>query len=165
MRDARNKASVDERKYAERLMTPDLADAEENMVSPPDWRPVWEYGQQALAEKSKDLEITAFIIEALLRLHSFAGLRDGFRLARDDERLPLTEAGLHLVAFAFSCCINGFLCQAPHSLFSLFLTTTGWQKECSLALPASLGPPGSATGSENGTLSRGRLPDRHVHQG
>src|SRR5262249_13052992 len=38
-------------------------------------------GTQALAEQSKDLEITAYLIEALVRQHGFAGLRDGFRLA------------------------------------------------------------------------------------
>src|SRR5262249_18067075 len=49
--------------------------------APPDWRPVLQRGQQALAQKSKDLEVTAYLIEALARLHGYAGLRDGFRLA------------------------------------------------------------------------------------
>src|SRR5262249_8842136 len=49
----------------------------------PDWKPVLEHGGKALAEKTKDLEIAAYLIEALLRLHGFAGLRDGFRLARE----------------------------------------------------------------------------------
>src|SRR5262249_11796055 len=49
----------------------------------PDWRPVLQKGEQALAGRSKDLEITAYVIEALVRLHDFAGLRDGFRLARE----------------------------------------------------------------------------------
>src|SRR2546425_1256477 len=48
-----------------------------------DWRPVLQHGTKALAEKTKDLEITAYLIEALVRLHGFAGLRDGFRLARE----------------------------------------------------------------------------------
>jgi type VI secretion system protein ImpA len=47
----------------------------------PDWRPVLEGGVKVLAGKSKDLEVTAYLIEALVRLHGFAGLRDGFRLA------------------------------------------------------------------------------------
>src|SRR5437868_14294 len=47
----------------------------------PDWRPVLERGSKALAEKTKDLDITAWLIEALVRLRGFAGLRDGFRLA------------------------------------------------------------------------------------
>src|SRR5262249_6410380 len=50
---------------------------------PPDWRPIERNSITALGTKSKDLEITAFLIEALLRLHGFAGLRDGFRLARE----------------------------------------------------------------------------------
>jgi type VI secretion system protein ImpA len=49
----------------------------------PDWRPVLLRGTAVLADKAKDLEITAFVIEALVRLHGFAGLRDGFRLARE----------------------------------------------------------------------------------
>ena len=38
---------------------------------------------EVLAERSKDLEITAWMIEALVRERGFAGLRDGFRAARD----------------------------------------------------------------------------------
>src|SRR5262249_51890370 len=36
-----------------------------------------------LATKAKDLEIAAYVLEALVRRHGFAGLRDGFRLARE----------------------------------------------------------------------------------
>ena len=36
--------------------------------SPPDWRPVLQHGTKALAEKTKDLEVTAYVIEALVRL-------------------------------------------------------------------------------------------------
>jgi hypothetical protein len=87
------------------------------------------------------------------------------RLARDDERLPVTGAGLHRVTFAVLMLHQEISLSSPHSLFSLFLTTTGWEKECSQALPASLGHPVGATGSENGTLSQATLTDRHVHQG
>jgi type VI secretion system protein ImpA len=52
-------------------------------IEPADWRPVLESGKKVLAERSKDLEITAYVIEALVRLHGFAGLRDGFHLARE----------------------------------------------------------------------------------
>ncbi|HXH04685.1 MAG TPA: type VI secretion system protein TssA [Candidatus Competibacteraceae bacterium] len=48
-----------------------------------DWRPVMDGAVRILAERSKDLEVTAWLIEALLRLHGFAGLRDGLRLARE----------------------------------------------------------------------------------
>lgn len=48
----------------------------------PDWRPVLRHSQQALAARTKDLEVVAYLIEALVRLHGFAGLRDGWRLAR-----------------------------------------------------------------------------------
>jgi type VI secretion system protein ImpA len=48
-----------------------------------EWRPVMEQAQTLLAERSKDLEVAAWLIEALVRLQGFAGLRDGFRLARE----------------------------------------------------------------------------------
>lgn len=47
-----------------------------------DWGPVLELGQQAIAEESKDLDIAAWLLEALVRRHGYAGLRDGFRLVR-----------------------------------------------------------------------------------
>jgi len=37
---------------------------------------------QILSEESKDLEIVAYLIESLVRLHGFAGLREGFRTCR-----------------------------------------------------------------------------------
>jgi type VI secretion system protein ImpA len=52
-------------------------------AAPGDWRPVLQIGTKTLAEQTKDLETTAYLIEALVRLHGFAGLRDGFRLARE----------------------------------------------------------------------------------
>jgi type VI secretion system protein ImpA len=77
---------------AERLLLSDHGD-----ISSPDWRPVLQHGTEILAEKSKDMEITAYVIEALIRLHGFAGLRDGFRLARElvqcfwDDLYPLPD--------------------------------------------------------------------------
>src|SRR6516164_4991146 len=73
IKDARNAARAAERQL--------VGDGEEP-TSPPDWRPVLEHGMTVLAGQSKDLEIAAYVIEALVRLHGFAGLRDGFRLAR-----------------------------------------------------------------------------------
>jgi type VI secretion system protein ImpA len=49
----------------------------------PDWEGVIRQGCDTLAEDSKDLWIAAWLIEALTRTHGFAGLRDGFRLARE----------------------------------------------------------------------------------
>jgi type VI secretion system protein ImpA len=71
IKDARSAARTAERQAA-------MGDADVRA----DWRPVLKYGELALAEKTKDLEISAYMIEALVRLHGFAGLRDGFRLAR-----------------------------------------------------------------------------------
>jgi type VI secretion system protein ImpA len=55
----------------------------EEPANRPDWRPVLQHGRDAIAGRSKDLEVAAYLIEALTRLHGFAGLRDGFRLARE----------------------------------------------------------------------------------
>jgi type VI secretion system protein ImpA len=49
---------------------------------PPNWRPVAEVAERILCEKSKDLWVAAWFLEALVRLHGFPGLRDGLRLIR-----------------------------------------------------------------------------------
>src|SRR5512135_1813636 len=65
------------------------------VTDPPDWRSVVDRGTKVLSEKSKDLQIATYLIEALLRQHGYAGLRDGFRLARElvekywDQLYPL----------------------------------------------------------------------------
>src|SRR5262249_44064077 len=56
-------------------------DKGDDIKEAPDWRQVLERSTTVLAEKSKDLEITAYLIESLVRLKGFPGLRDGFRLA------------------------------------------------------------------------------------
>jgi type VI secretion system protein ImpA len=75
VKDARTAARAAERQQ--------MADEEEGGGAAPDWRPVLQLGQKVLDEQSKDLEIAAYVIEALVRLHGFAGLRDGLRLARE----------------------------------------------------------------------------------
>lgn len=69
----------------------------ETESEPPDWSPVITLGPDLLAEKAKDLEISAYLIEALVRVHGFAGLRDGFKLVRElvdqfgDDIFPLPD--------------------------------------------------------------------------
>ena len=48
-----------------------------------DWRPILDGAPTILSEKSKDLEVAVWLIEGLVRRSQFAGLRDGFRLARE----------------------------------------------------------------------------------
>ncbi len=48
----------------------------------PEWRIILDLAPKLLATQSKDLEIAAWLVEALLRRHGFPGLRDGFRLVR-----------------------------------------------------------------------------------
>ena len=52
-------------------------------ASQPDWKVVLQPAVKSLSEKSKDLEIAAYLIEASARVNGFAGLRDGFRLTRE----------------------------------------------------------------------------------
>ena len=52
-------------------------------AAPPDWKLVYQLSTRAIAEQAKDLEIAAYLIEALIRLNGFAGMRDGCRLARE----------------------------------------------------------------------------------
>jgi type VI secretion system protein ImpA len=89
IKDARSTARAAERQL--------VLNEDEALANRPDWRPVLQHGTAALAEKSKDLEITAYMIEALVRQQGFPGLRDGFRLAREmveqywDEIYPLPD--------------------------------------------------------------------------
>lgn len=48
-----------------------------------DWRRVVELATDALSKRSKDVQVAAWMVEALVRLHGFAGLRDGCRLVRE----------------------------------------------------------------------------------
>lgn len=46
----------------------------------PEWRTILELAPKLLTTQTKDLEVAAWLVEALLRRHGPAGLRDGFRL-------------------------------------------------------------------------------------
>ena len=48
-----------------------------------DWRRVVDLAGDALCKRSKDIQVAAWMTEALIRLHGFAGLRDGSRLLRE----------------------------------------------------------------------------------
>ena len=73
VKDARSAARA-----AERQMEGGLDDA-----PTPDWKAVVTHATKALTTNSKDLEIAAYLIEALCRTNGFAGLRDGFRLVKE----------------------------------------------------------------------------------
>jgi len=86
----------DHRSQARAIERQALMDGEAN-ADAADWRPILSLAPEVLAERSKDLEITAYLIEALVRRHGFAGVRDGFRLARElvehfaDDIYPLPD--------------------------------------------------------------------------
>ena len=72
---------------------------EEPAAMPAEWRSVLDTAPSLLAEQAKDLEIAAYLTEALIRLRGFAGLRDGFRLLHGlierywDDLYPHAEEG------------------------------------------------------------------------
>ncbi|MCI0365248.1 MAG: type VI secretion system protein TssA [Phycisphaerales bacterium] len=86
------KASRTQARAAERQA---LTEDSESSSVKADWRPILEQAPKVIAEKSKDIELAAWLIEALVRQHGFAGMRDGFRLARElaeqfwDQLYPL----------------------------------------------------------------------------
>ena len=88
------RARRSEARQAERSM---VYDDDESAGPPADWRPIFELGTKLLAEEAKDLEAASLVIEALVRREGIAGLRDGFRLARElcerfwDNLYPLPD--------------------------------------------------------------------------
>jgi type VI secretion system protein ImpA len=71
LKDARSTARAEERQLT--------AEGESGAI-PDQWRVLLDLGPAVLSERTKDLEVAAWMIEALVRYHGFAGLRDGFRL-------------------------------------------------------------------------------------
>ncbi len=72
IKDARNAARRAERH----------AETGESDLDLPNWQRVEELGLELLREHAKDLQVVAWLLEALVRRHGFAGLRDGLRLGQ-----------------------------------------------------------------------------------
>jgi len=83
VKDAREAARAAERALAQAAFADDEDEAQLGFLEKPDWRTVVELAESALRDKSKDLWIASWLLEGLVRLHGFAGLRDGFRLCRE----------------------------------------------------------------------------------
>lgn len=71
IKDARNSARAAERSAM-------FDDTDADLLAP--WRDVAKSAEKILAGQSKDLEVASWYTEALIRLHGFTGLRDGFVL-------------------------------------------------------------------------------------
>jgi type VI secretion system protein ImpA len=80
VKDAREAARA-----AERLASAawDDESGDRGSAGKPDWRLVTRLASDALATRSKDLWIAAWLLEGLVREHGFAGARDGYRLVRE----------------------------------------------------------------------------------
>jgi type VI secretion system protein ImpA len=136
IRDARRLASDSERRI----------EKGDDTGETPDWRPVLERATKVLAEKSKDLEINAYLIEALVRLNGFAGLRDGFRLAKElverywDGLYPVAQEG-----------------DTPESRFSHILYLSGIDAPGTLIVPVRKIPLTDATSHGSLNLTHHQL--------
>ena len=109
IKDARNTARDAERKN---IFDDEPADGP-GPGAPPDWKPVLQLAPQIIAEQSKDLGVVSWFIEGLVRRDGFAGLRDGFRLARElverfwDGLYPLPDDEGILTRVAPLAALNG----------------------------------------------------------
>lgn len=74
LRDIRTQARNNERSAR--------ADGETDFVQSADWQPIIDQAPEILATQSKDLEIVAWLVEALSRSRGFQGVAAGFALAR-----------------------------------------------------------------------------------
>ena len=79
---------ADRAAYSEIRRMRDILTKAEKTGEPPEddeakWERVFEMSERTLAEVSKDLTVAAWLVEATIRLHGFAGLRDGARLVRE----------------------------------------------------------------------------------
>jgi type VI secretion system protein ImpA len=83
LRDVRMAARDAERLAHDYEFWSDEDKEKEPAPDPPNWQAVLNASIDITAEKSKDLWVAAWMIEALARLHGFPGLRDGFRLVRE----------------------------------------------------------------------------------
>lgn len=122
---------------------------------PPQWRSVRELGLAALAEHSKDLEVAAWLTEALLRIDGLAGFTAGVRLMSGlveafwDDLFPLPDDEGIATRVAPVAGLNGqsgdgTLAQ-PLRRLTLYLRPDGaplqfWQYEQSSGLAAIADP-------------------------
>jgi type VI secretion system protein ImpA len=79
VRDAADRARSAEKK----LLYEGGVDSHGQQTTPADWGSILKLAPKTLAQQSKDLRLVAALIEALVRVKGFAGLRDGFRLVRE----------------------------------------------------------------------------------
>jgi len=77
------------------------------------WRNISRLAPEIISKHSKDLEISSWYIEALVRLHGFQGLRDCFKLTRElieqywDTLYPLPDEDGMLIRVAPLAGLNG----------------------------------------------------------
>lgn len=100
-----------------------------------DWKSVYQFSIEILSKQAKDLEVAAWLIEALLRLHGFAGLKEGFKFTRQliekfwDSLHPLPDEEGLITRVAALSGLNGEEIEgsliAPIALTPLIQTHSG----------------------------------------
>jgi type VI secretion system protein ImpA len=121
------------RNEARKIERQQIQGSEKN--SRPDWASVYKLAIEATEKQTKDLEIITWLIEASLREFGFAGLRDGFKLARQvieqfwDHLYPLPDNEGMLTRLAPLSGLNGENAEgvliAPISLVPLIAGRDG----------------------------------------
>jgi type VI secretion system protein ImpA len=104
------------------------------------WKPVLQLADKITTDESKDLQIVSWWIEALLRIHGFAGVRDGFRLARElieafwDQLYPLPDEDGIATRVGPLAGLNGVESDGvlANPLLNLPITAAGSQRAMSL---------------------------------
>src|SRR5271163_1665243 len=74
------KAARETARTAERRQLEQWVDETGNPGPPPNWDPILELAPGAIATESKDLQIAAWLAEALVRKHHFEGLLEALKL-------------------------------------------------------------------------------------
>ncbi|HYM02593.1 MAG TPA: type VI secretion system protein TssA, partial [Stellaceae bacterium] len=74
LKDARSAARAAERRSD--------TEGETSTALLPEWRTVLDLSREALAQKSKDLEVACWLVEAAVRAHGFAGLHDAMTVVQ-----------------------------------------------------------------------------------
>ncbi len=100
-----------------------------------DWKSVYQFSVEILSKQSKDFEVAAWLIEALLRLHGFAGLKEGFKFTHQlvekfwDTLYPLPDEEGFVTRVAALSGLNGEDIEgsliAPIALTPLIQTHSG----------------------------------------
>ncbi len=164
LRDARTTARNNERAA--------LADGDTHFICVNDWAAILENVPRVLREDSKDLELIAWLIEALTRTHGFRGMTSGFSLARqlierygtslyphpdEDGKATQLSALIGLNGYGSEGALVSALKSIPLTEGSPPAPYTGWQCEQAFELERVADPAKREARNKRGFISRAEL--------